>query len=74
MSEYMQMTLEQLQQEHAELLQFNEGLDKKYKHHAARAEKYKRKCEAIESLLINPVDQDMTLKAIKTVIEMVGEA
>ena len=35
MSDYMNMTLEQLQQEHAELLEFNEMLDKKYKHHAA---------------------------------------
>ena len=54
MSDYKHMTLEQLQQEHAELLEFNETLDKKYKHHAARAEKYERKCESIASLFVVP--------------------
>lgn len=73
MTDYMNMTLEQLQKEHAELLLFNEQLDKKYKHHAARAEKYKFKCDSIKYLLVNPIDKDMTLKAIKTVIERVRE-
>jgi D-mannonate dehydratase len=73
MSDYMQMTLEQLQKEHAELLQFNETLDNKYKHHAARAEKYRRKCESIASLFVVPSENhQMTLKAIKTILERVG--
>ena len=64
MSDYMNMTLEQLQQEHAELLEFNETLDKKYKHHAARAEKYRRKCESIASLFVVPSENhQMTIKA-----------
>lgn len=73
MSEYMHMTLEQLQQEHAELLAFNEELDRRCKAHKADAQKYQTKCWHITTLLMNPVDQDMTLKAIKTVIERVGE-
>jgi|GEM_PF-410735 hypothetical protein len=39
----------------------------------ADAQKYQTKCWHITTLLMNPVDQDMTLKAIKTVIERVGE-
>lgn len=74
MSGYMQMTLEQLQQEHSELLLFNEHLDKECKDFKAKAQKYQSKCWQIQTLLINPVDQDMTLNAIKTVIKRVGEA
>ncbi|MDM1019680.1 hypothetical protein QSV37_05055 [Acinetobacter sp. VNK23] len=74
MSDYMQMTLEELQQEHAELLVFNEHLDKSCKKYKAKSNKYQTKCWHIQTLLMNPVDQDMTLKAIKTVIERVGEA
>ncbi|MCE6219865.1 hypothetical protein KR655_20605 [Acinetobacter baumannii] len=73
MSDYMHMTLEQLQQEHAELLLFNDELDRRCKAHIADAQKYQTKCWHITTLLMNPVDQDMTLKAIQTVIERVGE-
>jgi hypothetical protein len=74
MSDYMQMTLEQLQREHADLLEFNETLDKKYKHHAALAEKYRRKCESIASLfVVSNENHQMTLKAIKTILERVAE-
>ncbi|WP_198080439.1 hypothetical protein [Acinetobacter calcoaceticus] len=73
MIDYMYMTLEQLRQEHAELLLFNEELDRRCKAHKADAQKYQTKCSHITKLLMNPVDQDMTLKAIKTVIERVGE-
>ena len=67
-------TLEQLQQEHAELLEFNETLDKKYKHHSARAEKYRRKCESIASLFVVPSENhQMTIKAIQTILERVGD-
>ena len=71
--DYTQMTLEQLQQEHAELLLFNDELDRNCKAHKAKAKKYQTKCWHIQTLLMNPVDKDMTLKAIKTVIERVGE-
>lgn len=73
MSDYMYMTLEQLRQEHAELLLFNEELDRRCKAHKADAQRYQTKCWHITTLLMNPVDQDFTLKAIKTVIERVGE-
>lgn len=73
MSDYMNMTLEQLQQEHAELLLFNDELDRNCKAHKAKANKYQTKCWHIQTLLMNPVDKDMTLKAIRTVIERVGE-
>lgn len=72
--DYTQMTLEQLQQEHAELLLFNDELDRNCKAHKAKAKKYQTKCWHIQTLLMNPVDKDMTLKAIKTVIERVGES
>lgn len=74
MSDYTQMTLEQLQQEHAELLLFNDELDRNCKAHKAKANKYQTKCWHIQTLLMNPVDKEMTLKAIKKVIERVGEA
>lgn len=74
MSDYMQMTLEQLQKEYAELLLFNDDLDRRCKAYKAKSQKYQTKCWQIQTLLINPADKDMTLKAIKTVIEKVGEA
>ena len=73
MSDYMQMTLEQLQKEHAELLLFNDDLDRSCKAFKAESEKYQTKCWHIQTLLINPADKEMTLKAIETVIERVGE-
>ena len=74
MSDYLEMNLDELQQEHAELLEFNETLDKKYKHHAALAEKYRRKCESIASLfVVSNENHQMTLKAIKTILERVAE-
>ncbi|MCH7331331.1 hypothetical protein, partial [Acinetobacter modestus] len=72
-SDYMQMTLEQLQQEHTELLEVYEQLDQYCGYIESQNEKHREKCLAIASLLKNPIDKDMTLKAIKTVIERVGE-
>lgn len=74
MSDYLQMSLEQLQQEHAELLLFNDDLELRLKATQANAQKFQNKCWQIQTLLINPNDKDMTLKAIKTVIEKVGES
>jgi len=75
MSDYMHMTLEHLRQEHAELLAFNEELDRRCKAHKADAQKFKKKVDMIESLFVVPSnDHQMTLKAIKTVIERVGES
>ncbi|MEN8278585.1 hypothetical protein ABFP05_11930 [Acinetobacter baumannii] len=75
MSDYMHMTLEQLRQEHAELLEFNEKLDRRCKAHKADAQKFKKKVDMIESMFVVPSnDNQMTLKAIRTILERVGEA
>ena len=72
---YLEMTLEQLQKEHAELLAFNENLDRERNKYRNRARQYARKVYAIESLFVVPSDDhELTLKAIKTIVERVGES
>ena len=72
---YLEMTLEQLQKEHAELLAFNEKLDRERNEYRNRARKYARKVHAIESLFVVPSDDhELTLKAIKTIVDRVGES
>ena len=63
----------QLKQEHNELIAFNTVQDRKQKAAEKVAEKYKRKVLMIADLLRDSADKDMTLKAIQTVIERVGE-
>ena len=63
----------QLKQEHNELIAFNTAQDRKQKSAEKVAEKYKRKVSMIADLLRDSADKDMTLKAIQTVIERVGE-
>ena len=73
MSDYMNMTLEQLQQEHAELLAFNEKLDRERNKYRKDALKYAKKVQMIERLFVVPSDDhELTLKAIKTIVEQVG--
>lgn len=73
--DYMQMTLEQLQKEHAELLAFNEKLDRERNVYRKDARKYAKKVQMIASLFIVPSDNhELTLKAIKTIVERVGES
>ena len=75
MNDYLEMNLEQLQKEHAELLAFNENLDRERNEYRNRARKYARKVHAIESLFVVPSnDHELTLKAIKTIVERVGES
>ena len=75
MSDYMNMTLEQLQKEHAELLAFNEKLDRERNKYRKYALKYAKKVQMIESLFVVPSDDhELTLKAIKTIVERVGES
>ena len=62
-----------IKQEHNELIAFNTGIDRKQKVAEKTAEKYKLKVSMIADLLRDCRDQDMTLKAIKTVIDRVGE-
>ena len=63
----------QLKQEHNELIAFNTVQDRMQKSAEKVAEKYKRKVLMIADLLRDSADKDMTLKAIQTVIERVGE-
>ena len=75
MSYYLEMNLEQLQKEHAELLAFNENLDRERNEYRNRARRYAQKVHAIESLFVVPSDDhELTLKAIKTIVERVGGA
>ena len=71
----MNMTLEQLQQEHAELLAFNEKLDRERNKYRKDALKYAKKVQMIERLFVVPSDNhELTLKAIETIVKRVGEA
>lgn len=63
-----------IKQEYNELIAFNTEIDRKQKVAEKTAEKYKFKVSMIADLLRDCVDQDMTLKAIKTVIDRVGES
>lgn len=63
----------QLKQEHNELIAFNTEIDRKQKSAEKTAEKYKFKVSMIGNLLRDSTDQDMTLKAIRTVVDRVGE-
>ena len=63
----------QLKQEHNELIAFNTEIDRKQKSAEKTTEKYKFKVSMIGDLLRDSTDQDMTLKAIQTVIDRVGE-
>ena len=72
---YLEMTLEQLQKEHAELLAFNEKLDRERNKYRKDALKYAKKVQMIERLFVVPSDDhELTLKAIKTIVEQVGAA
>ena len=70
---FLEMNLAELQREHAELIAFNTKLERKQKAAEKIAEKYKFKVSMIADLLRNPLDREMTIKAITTVIERVGE-
>ena len=70
---YLEMTLEQLQKEHAELLVFNEKLDRERNEYRNRARRYAQKVYAIESLFVVPSDDhELTIKAIRTILRQVG--
>ena len=70
---FLEMSIAELQREHAELIAFNTVLDRKHKVAEKTAEKYKSKVSMIADLLRDPLDREMTIKAITTVIERVGE-
>lgn len=70
---FLEMNLIELQREHAELIAFNTKLERKKKDAERVAKKYKTKVLMISDLLQDPLDIEMTLKAITTVIRQVGE-
>lgn len=70
---FLEMNLTELQREHAELIAFNTKLERKQKDAEKNAKKYMLKVSMISDLLQNPLDREMTIKAITTVIERVGE-
>lgn len=73
MSDYLEMNLAQLQKEHAELLAFNEKLDRERNKYRKDALKYAKKVQMIERLFVVPGDDhELTLKAIKTIVEQAG--
>lgn len=75
MSDYLEMNLEQLQKEHAELLAFNEKLDRERNKYRKYALKYTKKVQMIEGLFVVPSDDhELTLKAIKTIVDRMGES
>lgn len=75
MSDYLEMNLEQLQKEHTELLAFNEKLDRERNEYRKDAQKYAKKVQMIASLFVVPSDDhELTLRAIKTIVEQVGGA
>lgn len=66
---------DRLKAEMNDLLAFNENLDRERNEYRNRARKYARKVYAIESLFVVPSDDhELTLKAIKTIVERVGES
>jgi len=72
-SDYLEVNLDELQQEHAELLAFNEKLDRERNKYRKYALKYAKKVQMIEGLFVVPSDDhELTLKAIKTIVYQVG--
>lgn len=71
--EHLDKQHSELQKEHAALLAFNDNLDRERRLANEQARKYKYKVDMIADLLIDCSDQELTLKAIKTVIERVME-
>ncbi|WP_353173669.1 hypothetical protein [Acinetobacter rudis] len=69
---FLDMSLADLQREHAELISFNTSLDRELNLMRGNAEKYKSKVFMVADLLRDCSNQDMTLKAIKTVVYQVG--
>ena len=62
-----------MKKERDALIAFNTVIDRKRKSAEKTTEKYKFKVSMIGDLLRDSTDQDMTLKAIQTVIDRVGE-
>lgn len=73
------MTHEQLQQEHAELLEFNGKLDKERNHYRDQANRSSGKVAMAKQLVdehfrLKKNDPELTLKAIQTVLDRCFES
>lgn len=66
---------DRLKAEMNDLLAFNEKLDRERNGYRKDARKYARKVQMIASLFVVPGDDhELTLKAIKAIVERVGES
>ncbi|MDI6619932.1 hypothetical protein [Acinetobacter junii] len=66
---------DRLKAEMNDLLTFNEKLDRERNEYRKDAQKYAKKVQMIESLFVVPSDDhELTIKAIKTIVERVGAA
>lgn len=66
---------DRLKAEMNDLLAFNEKLDRERNEYRKDAQKYAKKVQMIESLFVVPSDDhELTIKAIKTIVERVGES
>lgn len=66
---------DRLKAEMNDLLAFNEKLDRERNGYRKDARKYAKKVQMIASLFVVPGDDhELTLKAIKTIVERVGES
>lgn len=78
-SDYMHMTHEQLQQEHAELLEFNGNLDRERNQYRDEAKRFSGKVVLAKQIVddhfrFKKDDPEMTLKAIHTVLDRCFES
>ncbi|WP_151809324.1 hypothetical protein [Acinetobacter soli] len=71
---YKSLGLNELQREHAELLAFNENLDRQRNQYRNQNQRLSSKVSSIKNLIdtyfrCNKDDPEMTLKAIQTVVD-----
>ena len=78
MSEYLKMSLDQLQKEHAELLAFNENLDRERNNYCDQAKTYKSRNELARSVAdsyfrFEQNDPELTVKAMQRALIGTGD-
>ena len=79
MSEYLNMTLLELQKEHAELLAFNEKLDRERNTYRDQAKTYKNRNGLALSVtnsyfMVNKDDPELTVKAMQRALIGTGDS
>ena len=78
MSEYLKMSLDQLQKEHAELLAFNENLERERNNYRDQAKTYKSRNELARSVAdsyfrFEQNDPELTVKAMQRALIGTGD-